>query len=562
MKNPFKEKESTSAIRERYGQAVLCNFFDDKISLIKGKLHNEELFENEDYQKLLKKKKLSFVVDKETSLDSEKMKKVFEQAQGCHVLINLDPEEVYSSEELKKLKENFNMSKEYGPELEFEDGFTLKQAEKASNYIEKVANKINQMEVDGKKLTQFERYMAAYREVTQYIYKFEDKKDSKLESRSLNFVLGNGEVDKIVCVGYASMLKAICDRIGVPCATISVQTDFDVSCIDEKGNMQTDHRMCQVILNDKESGVEGIYYADPTNDSKKESNKETTVRLALIRENDLEHIYGKATCVKANDNELGRYAELYKNEKEIINNKIFQMFGEKCVDKIEKVIKNFFSPENPDIYSRDKRDEKEIKELTEWVGMVLEMQIGSIKESEKIIPQIENFDPDVSEATMLYCLKNNNITEEEFRTRVFSFAGQEVKKAIDNKLNKITFFDKLSKERYALAKKRTKDVESNKMCIALDKINRAEGMTKEESRNKTTEIMMSTYEVADLSAYRPIDLLVFDLRNHEKYNRDPNNKEFKDLVNGYLNGAKGLYQRYRENEQKKEVQGIEEGFEI
>jgi len=62
--------------------------------------------------------------------------------------------------------------------------------------------------------------------------------------------------------------------------------------------------------------------------------------------------------------------------------------------------------------------------------------------------------------------------------------------------------------------------------------------------------------------YRPIDLRVFDMENYKAYNRDPSDEQFKDLVHGYINGEKGLYQQYYENEQKKEAQGIEKDFKM
>mgnify|MGYP003293647335 CR=1 FL=1 len=61
-------------------------------------------------------------------------------------------------------------------------------------------------------LSPFEKFMIAYEYVTNYVY----NEDGDMWHRTTSHWVPVLEGDKIVCVGYASLLQALCDRIFSP----------------------------------------------------------------------------------------------------------------------------------------------------------------------------------------------------------------------------------------------------------------------------------------------------------------------------------------------------------
>ena len=115
-----------------------------------------------------------------------------------------------NNDHCKKLEiiNNF-LIKETNSELILSDKFYDKnifsQVIKANRILNSIAENIK-----NKPYSTFEKFMLAYEFATKFIYKEVEETEDKSISRNWITVLNS---DKIVCVGYASILKELCNRI-------------------------------------------------------------------------------------------------------------------------------------------------------------------------------------------------------------------------------------------------------------------------------------------------------------------------------------------------------------
>lgn len=122
---------------------------------------------------------------------------------------------------------------------------------KAEQMLEDVANKIK-----SKHLSPFERYICAYHFATNRPYNFAPKGSQFQECRSYVDVLNKGYC---VCVGYATILKRLCEKLDLQCAVQGCYAK-------DKTGKSVNHANCLVYLNDKKYGICGLYYSDPRMD--------------------------------------------------------------------------------------------------------------------------------------------------------------------------------------------------------------------------------------------------------------------------------------------------------
>lgn len=95
----------------------------------------------------------------------------------------------------------------------------------------------------------FEMYLMIYRFVTNRVYK--DNEENLSKARDLISILNNEE---IVCVGYAKLLKYLCESVGIKCKT-------QLSEVYEDGDHGR-HENNYIYLKDEKYGIDGYYYAD------------------------------------------------------------------------------------------------------------------------------------------------------------------------------------------------------------------------------------------------------------------------------------------------------------
>lgn len=105
-------------------------------------------------------------------------------------------------------------------------------------------------------LSKMETIMYVYDVVRNRVYQFENENEDYTKSRNLSEVLLG---DKIVCVGYSNIFKALLDYIGIP---------SDIVCLYDDDE-DYGHARNVVYVNDPKYNIDGVYYFDATWDSKK-----------------------------------------------------------------------------------------------------------------------------------------------------------------------------------------------------------------------------------------------------------------------------------------------------
>lgn len=114
-------------------------------------------------------------------------------------------------------------------------------------------------EIEKYDFSPLEKIMYAYDLVRNKVYVEVDKDKDKLDSRTLSSVLLG---DKIVCVGYARVFKTLLEKLGIH------SREVHLNYPDRIGG----HARNEIYVKDEKYGVEGVYYFDPTWNSKKDEN--------------------------------------------------------------------------------------------------------------------------------------------------------------------------------------------------------------------------------------------------------------------------------------------------
>lgn len=140
---------------------------------------------------------------------------------------------------------------------------TFKANRKLKIIIDKIKNATTTIEGEKRYLTPFEKFMMIYEYVTNYVYKEVDENQNQSISRYWVPVM-TGE--KIVCVGYASLLKVLCDEI-FDDGTIKVfNQNFEI--YDKHINNFIDmHTNNLAFIKDGYYGIDGAFYVDSCWDS-------------------------------------------------------------------------------------------------------------------------------------------------------------------------------------------------------------------------------------------------------------------------------------------------------
>lgn len=158
-----------------------------------------------------------------------------------------------SNESIKEVKEIFkNYPNIYIKLIGNDEEQSIKECEKTINKIEELANHIKKYN-----FSPLEQMMYAYDLVRDRVYIKEDNNDSYTESRDLTKALLG---DKIVCLGYSNIYKALLNNLGLDC---------DVYLLDGKNN-KPGHAINIAYIKDEKYNIDGIYFFDATADRKKE----------------------------------------------------------------------------------------------------------------------------------------------------------------------------------------------------------------------------------------------------------------------------------------------------
>jgi len=131
------------------------------------------------------------------------------------------------------------------------DDITLSEYEKTVKVIDDIVSKIKKYD-----LSPLEQVMYAYDLVRDRVYTFEDKDQSYTTSRDLTSVLFG---DKIVCVGYANIFEKVLNGLEIKNMMVELH----------RKNSNHGHMRNVIYLQDKKYNIDGVFYCDPTWDSKK-----------------------------------------------------------------------------------------------------------------------------------------------------------------------------------------------------------------------------------------------------------------------------------------------------
>ncbi len=258
----------------------------------------------------------NIVINRDIALNLEMIQKICKYFDCPNVRVsipiaNVVESTIFDEAETQVLKESFELLKQNkktalfveGEDIEQYSGYTLEETLFASEKISEWAKMINRAKMFDRSLSPLEKYLYAYELVTSFVYQKEDKTipNSEMDSRNLVKVLNK---NKIVCIGFASMLSELCKRIGVPCMTQFV--------VDKTGEYETfnllNHANCKVYIEDDIYGLKGMFNADPSRDAtKNEFGK--TICHALLTDKELEVLF---------DGQVRVSTELYYSE--VVNN--------------------------------------------------------------------------------------------------------------------------------------------------------------------------------------------------------------------------------------------------
>lgn len=168
----------------------------------------------------------------------------------------LDEERRYTPDEWKQFKLVSELLKKENVSFGFEDmakTWTIDEAENANNQISEISSKIKQRE-----FSPYEKLLSAYFTVTSRPYIAEDENDHYSQSRSIYGVLNS---EKIVCVGFSELFKAIIEDVGDE--NIKLFKNH-VKVLDDDSTAAEGHQNLIVYLKDEKYGIDGYFYLDPT----------------------------------------------------------------------------------------------------------------------------------------------------------------------------------------------------------------------------------------------------------------------------------------------------------
>ena len=141
--------------------------------------------------------------------------------------------------------------------------YNLKEYQKEENKLEAIVSPIRNSH-----LSPLEKYLAIY-DIVKKFKPYKDNMDSQQESRNLKYILEDNN-DYIVCVGYASLLKELLNRINIPsiCIHVDVDSSYNEGYTKEEITINNiGHTRNLIKIDDDKYHIHGYYISDSTWDS-------------------------------------------------------------------------------------------------------------------------------------------------------------------------------------------------------------------------------------------------------------------------------------------------------
>lgn len=214
------------------------------------------------------------------------IKDAFKEQPNINIKIELDLDKdyIYEKTEMQELSDVDSHCKENNLPLYIKLNDATGEYENiviARKQVEDLKEKIDNFtyEENGKqvKLSPYEKFLICYKFVANRVYK--ENKENFLDERMRNWV-GVLSSDMVICSGFSSLLKCVCDRIFSDSELKCYKQDCDVFDID--GNYIAAHANNLVIINDPKYNLNGIFYADSCWDSINKKTNKTSFNYCLI----------------------------------------------------------------------------------------------------------------------------------------------------------------------------------------------------------------------------------------------------------------------------------------
>jgi len=157
--------------------------------------------------------------------------------------------------------------------------WSVQEVETANKKIVETADEIRKFD-----LSPYEKLLMSYLKVTSRKYVHEEQDEHYANSRSVFGVLNS---DKIVCVGYSELLKAISEELDDE--NIQVYKNH-VACSKDGKVIDGYHANLIIHIKDEKYGINGFYYLDPTWDSGHENKNIPEISYFMVPLSDIDKI--------------------------------------------------------------------------------------------------------------------------------------------------------------------------------------------------------------------------------------------------------------------------------
>lgn len=244
-------------------------------------LDNDELlYTKEKLEDVITQEDVSFVVN--CNINDDKILEKFEafnkkikgKASVAVLAINHEEDYIEDETQIERLIEIDDYCKQTNQKLRVHLKDAVGDVENlviARNKIEEFTDKLKSFtyEKDGKKcsLTTLQKYFICYNFVANRVYNMSENYG---DDRMRNWI-GVLSSDVVICSGFASLLKCVCDRVFEKDELVCYRQGLDVY-FKETGELAGGHANNLIIINDKQLGVSGLFTSDSCWGSKKERN--------------------------------------------------------------------------------------------------------------------------------------------------------------------------------------------------------------------------------------------------------------------------------------------------
>lgn len=340
---------------------------------------------------------------------------------------------------------------------------TIEEYKKTVYAIDEMVNLIKKYN-----LSPLEQMMYAYDLVRDRVYTKEDEIDNYTVSRDLTSVLFG---DKIVCVGYANIYEKILSNLGIKNMMYSIKST----------NPQAyGHRRNIAYVKDSKYDVEGVFYFDPTWDSKKNANDTSyldSYKFFCLPKEDID-IYTKGKFV---DRTFKGYSEsLCWEFEDIVNEDGIDKVPREMVRVIneisefvdgKKIINIMLLSKDPMLVqmAKDNFDlDSVIKYLTRYRSLFFDQEISAevfmkIIFNVRKIEYIENpekYPLDIDSLKRIMVLTDENIARKNLLTAIFGSSS------IGRKMTEESFADEINAQELPLKIERVKLVKVLQRTLA------------------------------------------------------------------------------------------------